>query len=80
MAIFFFFSTPVEATSGQSPVSTFYGPAGKTVLREYFTGLTLQSSVFASKADLRDTFAGTLDQTQTKVGAVRGYGTKRNNL
>lgn len=33
-----------------------------------------------AKADLRDTFAGTLDQTESKVGAVRGYATKRNNL
>lgn len=80
MAIFFFFGTPVEPTSGQSSVTTFFGPAGKTVLREYFTGLTIESSVFATKADLRDTFAGTLDQTESKVGAVRGYGTRRNNL
>lgn len=80
MAIFFFFSTPVTPTSGQTAVATFYGPADKVVLREYYTGITVDSSVFATKADLRDTFAGTLNQTQATVGAVRGYGTRRNNL
>jgi hypothetical protein len=80
MAIFFFFSTPVTPTSGQTAVTAFYGPADKALLREYFTAITVDSSVFAGKADLRDTFAGTLDQTESKVGAVRGYGTRRNNL
>ena len=80
MAIFFFFSTPVTPTSGQSAVATFYGPAGKTVLREYFTGITVDSSVFASKADLRDTFVGSLNQTQAVIGQYRGYPTFKNNV
>ena len=81
MSILLLFSTSVAPTYYQEAQTQFYGSAtGKYVIRDVFPGLALDSSVFASKADLRDTFAGTLDQTESKVGAVRGYGTKRNNL
>ncbi len=82
MSILLFFATPGTApTSYQEAQLPAYGSStGKYILREVFPGLVLGNSVFAGKADLRDTFAGTLDQTESKVGAVRGYGTRRNNL
>jgi hypothetical protein len=81
MSILLLFVVSVAPTDYQEAQTQFYGSAtGKYVLRDVFPTTNLGNSVFASKADLRDTFAGTLDQTESKVGAVRGYGTKRNNL
>jgi hypothetical protein len=81
MSILLLFTPSVASTSYQEAQLPAYGSSsGKYILREVFPGVVLDSSVFASKADLRDTFAGTLDQTESKVGAVRGYGTRRNNL
>lgn len=73
--------TQITVTSFQTTAVPYYN-TNKVVLREVFQGLTIGNSVFQTnfKADLRDTFTGSLNQTQASVGAVRGYGTQRNNL
>jgi hypothetical protein len=73
----------IAGASYQTSIVPYYNSnTGKFVLREVYPGLTIGNSVFQTnfKADLRDTFTGSLNQTQASVGAVRGYGTKRNNL
>jgi len=75
--------TQIVVTSYQTSAVPYYiSNTGKTVLREVYQGLTIGNSVFQAnnKADLRDTFTGSLNQTQASVGAQRGYGTRRNNL
>jgi len=69
-------------SSQEAPVITdtnsFY--SNKAILRDNFTGVSVDTSLATRttrKADLRDTFSGTLDQTITKVGSERGYATRR---
>jgi len=73
-------SAAAPAIVGQSAVTSYYGPNTKAVLRDYFTNVTVPTSVFATKPDLRDTFAGTLNQTPAKVGGDRGYGTRTKSV
>ena len=53
----------------------------KAILRDNFSAITIDTKMstrITRKADLRDTYSGTLDQTITKVGSERGYATRRN--
>lgn len=53
----------------------------KSILRDNFSAITVDSKMSTRpnrKADRRDSFAGTLDQTITKVGSERGYATRKN--
>jgi hypothetical protein len=53
----------------------------KTISRDNFSDKTIDTKISTKqnrKSDKRDTFAGTLNQTLTAVGSVRGYATRRN--
>ena len=50
------------------------------VVTKMFLNNTVPTSVFATKPDLRDTFAGTLNQTPAKVGGDRGDTEQKLNL
>ncbi len=68
-------SLEVQVTSD---TNSFY--PNKAILRDSFSGINVDTSLAnrpSRKADLRDTFSGTLDQTLTKVGSERGYATRR---
>lgn len=53
----------------------------KNISRDEFSDKTIDSKISTRpnrKSDKRDTFTGTLDQTLTTVGSIRGYATRRN--
>lgn len=78
MTLILLLQSPTEAPI-TSDTNSFY--SNKAMLRDSFAGVNVDTSLTTRstrKADLRDTFTGTLDQTVTKVGSVRGYATRRN--
>jgi hypothetical protein len=78
MTLILLLKSSVEAPV-TSDTNSFYG--NKAILRDNFSGVNVNTSLAnrpSRKADLRDTFSGTLDQTLTKVGSVRGYATRKN--
>jgi hypothetical protein len=53
----------------------------KELFRENFSAISIDTKISTRpnrKADLRNSFSGTLDQTITKVGSERGYATRKN--
>lgn len=53
----------------------------KELFRENFSSISIDTKISTRpnrKADLRNSFSGTLDQTITKVGSERGYATRKN--
>lgn len=78
MSLILLLTSATEVTP-TADANSFY--SNKGIIRDNFSGVTVDTKLSTKstrKADLRDTFSGTLNQTISVVGSERGYATRKN--